>query len=570
MNIANSIKHISGNLKAEKLFWGLLLLWIACDIFQAIYMEVMSDEAYYALYGQHMAWGYYDHPPMVAVLNHLSAYLFPGNLSVRFMNVMLHAGTICFMWKLLPERKNVSHVLFYFLIAFSFVMFSAYGFITTPDGALLFFASAFLYSYQKFLSNESWLSTIGLMLAMTGMCYSKYHAVLVVGFVVLSNLSLLRKPKFWISILVTAVLFLPHIYWQVSNNFPSFKYHLIGRNQGVNFINILKYLPEQLFVFNPVALVGVVYILIKKKPEDLFERALYFLTVGILVFFQFMALKGRVEAHWTVVATIPMILLIYNYSLREARFRNIILKGSLCILPIIVMARIILAIDILPRSLALNGKKKDYLAIEKVAGSLPVVFGGSFQDPSLYHFFTGKRAFVLSSIPTRTTQFDLWGFDKQFQDSAVFVYTGAEGPDKYEIEGNTFHGFHVDHLQTTNQVKITYTPIPDQVRVGDTLRMRYTITNPYLKDIDMNHPELPVEFCGIFNGPNWLITTSACRYQPDFKILKSNETIEGKLEVVVPAVVPSAVYIFSLALKTPISIPYNSTLVNIHIFERNR
>lgn len=568
MKNENTVERALDIKRTDKLFWGLLLIWIACDIFQAMHMEVMSDEAYYALYGQNMAWGYYDHPPMVALLNHLSGWFFSGNLSVRFMNVLLHAASVWLIWKLLPERKSVSHVLFYFAIAFSFFMFSAYGFITTPDGALLFFTAAFLFAYKRFLAEESWYNTVLLSLTMTGMCYSKYHAVLVVGFIVLSNLRLLQNRKFWYSVLITTVLFLPHIYWQVSNDFPSFRYHLIGRNQGTKFVNVLKYFPEQFAVFNPVALAGVLYILFKKRPEDLFDRALYFLTAGILLFFQVMTLKGRVEPHWTVAASIPMIILLYKFSFQDPKFGKLLLKGTLWVLPFILIARIVLMMDILPKSFALNGKEKRYQAIEKAAGSLPVVFIGSFQEPSLYPYFTGKKAFVLSSIPTRTTQFDIWGFDTLYQDSSVFVQTDDETAQKYDIDGFEFHGFKVRRLQTTNQVKITYTKIPEQVHVGDTLRMHFTLSNPYQEEIHMNHSELPVTLCGVFNGPQYKITTSKCRYKPVFKTVKAGETIEGELETVVPEVEPSADYFFGLALKTPICIPYNSPQVKMHILAR--
>ena len=568
VTIAKTIRDISGINKADRLFWILLFIWIFCDMFQAIHMEVMSDEAYYALYGQYLAWGYYDHPPMDALINFLSKCLFSGNLSVRFINVLMHAGTVWIVWKMLPGKKSVLHVLSFFAIATSFIMFSAYGFITTPDGPLLFFAAAFLFFYKRFLEKESWQNTLFLTLSMVGMFYSKYHAVLVVGFVVLSNLRLLLKPKFWFCIFTTILLFLPHIYWQVSNNFPSFRYHLVGRSEGFVFINLLKYFPEQFVVFNPVALTGVLYILIKKKQEGLFDRALYFLISGFLFFFQVMTLKGRVEPHWTVVATLPMIIVLYKVSLQDPRFGKIFLKSILWTLPLILVARVLLVANVLPESFALNGKEKRYLAIEKVAGSLPVVFDGSFQDPSLYRFFTRREAFTVSSPSTRTTQFDIWGFDKLYQDSAAFIFSEIESAKKYNIDGKEFSGFKVQHLQTTNQVRIRYSGVPDKVCAGDTLRIHYTMMNPYLNNINMEHLELPVEFCSVYNGPDYVITTSPCFSTPELRILKASETIEGDLLTVVPAVVPDSEYLFGLSLKTSICIPYNSPYQKIEIIEK--
>ena len=555
--------------KAGRLFWMLLLAWLVCNFIEAIYMEVMSDEAYYAIYGEHLAWGYYDHPPVVALLSFFSRSLFAGagNLSIRFGTVLLHACTIWIVWKTLADRANMSRVLLFFAISFSFIMFSTYGFVLTPDGALLFFTAAFLYVYKQFLEKESWGNAILLTLTMTGMFYSKYHAVLVIGFVVLSNLRLLLKPKFWFCILMTGLLFLPHIYWQVTHDYPSFTYHLVTRSQGVKLANVLKYFPEQFVVFSPVALVAILYLLIKKRPKDVFERGLYFMIAGMLIFFQVMTLKGRVEPHWTVAATIPMILLLYKNAVSDARFGRLLWKGTLWVLPLIVIARIVLMMDLLPRRLAFNGKEKESLAIEQVAGTLPVVFEGSFQRPSLYHYFTGHPSFVLSSCYSRQTQYDILGLDKDYQDSTVFVCMDRPGAKSYTINGFEFKGLEVKHLQTTNRIRIAFSDVPKEVSIGDTLRIRYTVTNPYRKDIRMDHPELPVEFSAVFDGPD-AITTGKCLFQPAFNIIKAGETMEGELVTVVPAVTPSSTFFFGLTLQTPISFPRNSPFVKMIINEK--
>lgn len=564
-----SIRRILETQRVDRLFWALLLLWIACDVVEAVYMEVMSDEAYYALYGQHLAWGYYDHPPMVAISNFLSSCLFSGNLGVRFVNVLTHALTVWVTWKMLDDRKTVSNVLLYFAISFSFLMYSAYGFITTPDGLLLLFTALFLFFYKKFLEEESWANTIYLTLAVAGMFYSKYHAVLIVGFVVLSNLRLFLKPKFWFCVCAAILLYIPHIYWQIDNNFPSFRYHLIGRNQGIDIAYILKYFPEQFVVFSPVAMVGVICILIKKKAENLFERALYFLIIGIFLFFQFMAFKGRVEPHWTVAASIPMILLLYKWSLRDVKFGKIQFKGALWMIGLVIIARVVLAMDVLPQSFAFNGKERGYSAINKVAGNLPVVFpDASFQEGALYRHFTGGVAFPLSSPYTRTTQFDIWGFDKMYQDSTVFVCMEEQNANKYNVNGFEFSGFVVNRLQTTNQIHITYSDVPKTVHVGDTLRLKYTLFNPYRKDIDMNHSELPVAFCSVYIGPNDLIAISPAQSVPDYRVLKAGEYLEGELTTVIPSVEPSSDYLFGLSLKNRLVVPFNSSFVKIQILIR--
>ncbi len=184
----------------RKLFISLLALWFIVNIIQSLLTEVISDEAYYFLYGKFLAWGYYDHPPMVALMIRLSSILFDGNLGIRFMTVFLQLGTLLLTWEVIEESKyERSGVLYFFLISASMTMFTAYGFITTPDASLLFFTALFLYGYKGFLEKGSWAMVFILSISMAGLVYSKYQAVLVIGFVVLSNLKILKSWRFWIA-----------------------------------------------------------------------------------------------------------------------------------------------------------------------------------------------------------------------------------------------------------------------------------------------------------------------------------------------------------------------------------
>ena len=103
--------------KVEKRFYLYLLIWVLVDMVQAIFTNIHADEAYYALYGQFMDWGYYDHPPMVAVLTHISSWL-PGALSIRFCTVLLHGATLWLVWKTIAKvNATIRDVNEFFIIA---------------------------------------------------------------------------------------------------------------------------------------------------------------------------------------------------------------------------------------------------------------------------------------------------------------------------------------------------------------------------------------------------------------------------------------------------------------------
>ena len=133
------------DISAKKVFSLLLAIWFVINLLQAAFTGMSNDESYYALWGKHLAWGYFDHPPMVAVFNFLSSLLFNGNLGVRFITVLAQIGTLLLTWRIIDEKEaNSRKVVLFFISAASLVMFAALGFITTPDAPLLFFTAFFL------------------------------------------------------------------------------------------------------------------------------------------------------------------------------------------------------------------------------------------------------------------------------------------------------------------------------------------------------------------------------------------------------------------------------------------
>ena len=77
-----------GNIKPDTLVFLLLAAWWTVNLLQAALTGLANDEAYYWYFSQHLDWGYFDHPPMVAVLVWLSSWL-PGALDIRFFSTLL-------------------------------------------------------------------------------------------------------------------------------------------------------------------------------------------------------------------------------------------------------------------------------------------------------------------------------------------------------------------------------------------------------------------------------------------------------------------------------------------------
>ena len=57
--------------------------WLVAGLLQSIFTELQDDEAYYWVFSRYLDWGYFDHPPMIALLIRLGTSLFGGELGVR-------------------------------------------------------------------------------------------------------------------------------------------------------------------------------------------------------------------------------------------------------------------------------------------------------------------------------------------------------------------------------------------------------------------------------------------------------------------------------------------------------
>jgi len=523
------------DISAKKTFFLLLAAWFVINLLQAAFTGMSNDESYYALWGQHLAWGYFDHPPMVAVFNYISSLFFKGTPGVRFITVLTQIGTLLLIWRILDDAKADSkRVGVFFILAASLVMFSALGFITTPDSPLLFFTALFLLSYKRFLKKESFWTVLLLSLSMAGMVYSKYQSSLVIILVVLSNLKLLLKPKFWLAGICALLLLIPHFYWQYSSDFPSFKYHLVDRSNQFKLNYFLEYLPNQLAVFNPFTLGLVVYVLVKFRSKDVFERGLYFLITGFIAFFWMMAYRGHVEPHWTVACSIPMIIILYNKAKENEGVRKYISRYVFGSLVLVLIARIALVCPPLAERFGFGADEK-FKAIESVAGDVPVVFSGSFQQPSLYSFYTGKPSTTISSINNRRTQFDIWQQERKFEGKPVFICATVKGlSESYRVGNQTFEGFFTKSFHSAMRLKVKTKTQPMKIlHRGDIICTDYSICNPYPYRIDFKDKTFPVSICACFFTKKIKVINQVVN-DVLVSVIKPGETISGKLYTNVP------------------------------------
>ena len=63
-----SFKKSYASLGADRLVLLWLGVWWIANLVQAGFTELANDEAYYHMFAENLSWGYFDHPPMTALL----------------------------------------------------------------------------------------------------------------------------------------------------------------------------------------------------------------------------------------------------------------------------------------------------------------------------------------------------------------------------------------------------------------------------------------------------------------------------------------------------------------------
>ena len=140
----------------KKRYLLLVLAWFLLDLLPAPTTELFDDEAYYWVYSKFLAWGYYDHPPMIAFLIRAGYVFFQNELGVRLFIVLLSTASLVIIYDLFPQKNKKLFI----SIVCSIAILQIGGIIAAPDIPLIFFTALFFWLYRRFLRNTSLSNTL--------------------------------------------------------------------------------------------------------------------------------------------------------------------------------------------------------------------------------------------------------------------------------------------------------------------------------------------------------------------------------------------------------------------------
>lgn len=300
-----------------------LLLWIGLitlgRLAVAALMPLTDDEAYYRLWSQHLALGYFDHPPLVAWAIRLGTSLLGDNgLGVRLSAVLASGATSLILFDLAKRLGLTSATAGRAALWYSATLMIAVGAIlSTPDAfATLFWAAtlwclAAVFEPGREHQAARWWCLAGLAAGLATL--SKYSSLFIAPGVLLWVLASaerrrsLATPWPWVAAVIGVGLFGINVWWNSQNEWLTFAKQF-GRVEPSSLQPkfLLELILTQALLLNPfMTAFAIRGLTVKDLPFEAVADGrkvdLSLLVLSALPFALYLmvhALHDRVQGHW--------------------------------------------------------------------------------------------------------------------------------------------------------------------------------------------------------------------------------------------------------------------------------
>lgn len=296
-------------------------------LFFAWWIPLFPDETYYWDWSRHLAGGYFDHPPVIALLIRAGT-LIGGDtrLAVRFFPVVAGAvaslAAVGIARRIAGDRASRTAS-----IVFALMPLAASGLVlATPDAPLLaahavtlYFVVRALQSPVRSRSSLGWWCAAGLTL---GLAFaSKYTSIFLpvgLALAVLLRPSLrarLREPGPWVACVLATLVFLPVLHWNATHDWISFSFqiqHGLGTPRGSALQRELELFGGQLGLVSPILFVLAADAVWRaaRRPITDAHYALAIVALASWGFFVYSAIRRPVEANWPAPSYVPAVALL--------------------------------------------------------------------------------------------------------------------------------------------------------------------------------------------------------------------------------------------------------------------
>lgn len=300
---------------------GIIAVAALLSLFYNAAIPLHGDEAYYWWWSHNLQGGYYDHPPMIALLIALSNLVSQAEWGVRLMNVLSLSVAAGVIYILLKAIANPRAALWGVALFESVILVHAGMTIITPDTPLILFWSLSLLGVYRVLTRGRSMDFVLTGLFIGAMMLSKYTSVLFLGtlllFLLLRRRDLFQDLRTYLAAAVALAVIAPLLWWNYQHEWISFLFQLRHGDptDGIAWNFFSEYIGVQFALFSPV-FAGVLFYALAKERLFRNDDTLFFLalmTLLPLLFFLYKSLHLHIELNYSAPAYISGAVLCAYY-----------------------------------------------------------------------------------------------------------------------------------------------------------------------------------------------------------------------------------------------------------------
>ncbi len=336
--------------------WALIAAVSLLHLLVAPRVGLSVDEAHYALYGLHLDWSYFDHPPMVGWLQALILPFGQSELALRLIPILLSAVASLVLFRLarelFPEESPWVGFLAVALLQMGIIV-QLLGLAMVPDGPLLLFGLLAFLWLRRALDHgrlREWLLA-GLFLGLAGL--SKYTAITLAAGAILALLAryqwgVLATRGPWVAVATGLLLILPVLGWNHTHDWISFDYQLHHGTKGEHW-SLERFLLSQagqLLAYLPLSLFGWLAIIQGfREWRHPGVRDLLCFALPVLLLFGWNSGFYATLPHWTalgwaIAAPLTARWLLHHWRQRWVRITTAITGGFSLLLAAIIYSQL--------------------------------------------------------------------------------------------------------------------------------------------------------------------------------------------------------------------------------------
>jgi 4-amino-4-deoxy-L-arabinose transferase-like glycosyltransferase len=294
---------------------GLALGFLALKLVLLAAARPFMDETYYWLWGQHLALGYFDHPPLVGWTQALAAVLGWNIIGLRAFVALTLAGNIALLYGFARHIAGAAWREMFWASTALFLatpIFFGLTNLALPDHLLVFFALAAIYAFTRFRAAfeagvPRWHFLYLAALAVGLATLSKYSGALLAACIFLIIVftpalrALFRSVHLYAAMLIVIVMQAPVLVWNLQNDMASFGFIFGGRRITGDFDlgGFAGYLLGFPLVLSPFLLWPLGRFLFARGDGNGFNRLVFwFSTLGFLA----ASFLTDILIHWNAIA----------------------------------------------------------------------------------------------------------------------------------------------------------------------------------------------------------------------------------------------------------------------------